>query len=79
MQLSEQIWCFSSDKSSEGAISWWLDCNEEPVLIDCPEITTEFIEQLKIAKDLINVQPDVYLEPNKALYKAIFILLQIKD
>ncbi len=47
MQLTEQIWVFPSDRSNDGVTSWWLNSSPEPVLIDCPDITTDFLTQLK--------------------------------
>ena len=46
MQLSEKIWAFPSKNTSEGVTSWWLNCDPEPVLIDCPDITTSLLKQL---------------------------------
>ncbi len=47
MKVSDHIWLFPSKNSFEGGTAWWLDCGSEPVLIDCPEITTEFTDQVQ--------------------------------
>ncbi len=46
-QLTDSLWVFPPQKASEEGSSWWLDCNPEPVLIDCPPMTPETIELLK--------------------------------
>ncbi len=46
MQVSSKIWLFSGLKSSETNNSWWVDSSPEPVLIDCPEITTKSLNKL---------------------------------
>ena len=51
MQVRDKIWCFPSPKTSEGVISWWLDSEKEPLLIDCPDITTNFLETIERLAD----------------------------
>ncbi len=46
-QLTDSLWVFPPEKASEEGASWWLDCKPEPVLIDCPPITTKTIGALK--------------------------------
>ena len=45
--LKEGIWAFPQNNLCNGNQSWWLGCNPEPVLIDCPPVTPETIELLK--------------------------------
>ncbi len=47
IQIRDWLWMFPSGKGSEGNVSWWLDCTPEPVLIDCPDLTDEVINDLK--------------------------------
>ena len=46
-KLNKELWVFSSNGSANGGTSWWLECQPEPVLIDCPQINLENIEFLK--------------------------------
>jgi len=46
-QLKEGIWAFPPNNLCNGAQSWWLGCDPEPVLIDCPPVTPATIECLK--------------------------------
>ncbi|KGG11955.1 hypothetical protein [Prochlorococcus sp. MIT 0601] len=48
MQVRELIWAFPPKRGADDLTSWWLDLGTGPVLIDCPEITTEFLAQLKV-------------------------------
>ena len=46
-QLNEWLWVFSPNKNSFSTTSWWLDCGTEPVLIDCPALTSSNLSTLK--------------------------------
>ena len=51
-QLSKELWVFPSNSSCNGGTSWWLGCDPEPVLIDCPPLSKANIEFLKkVSKD----------------------------
>ena len=45
-QVRDGIWVFPPT-GPNGVVSWWLDCHPVPVLIDCPEVTPEVINDLK--------------------------------
>ncbi len=45
--LREGLWVFPPNLTSNSSTSWWLGCNPEPVLIDCPPLTTKTIEALR--------------------------------
>ncbi len=45
--IRDDLWMFSAN-SDVVARSWWLGCNPEPVLIDCPPLTKANIEALKV-------------------------------
>ncbi len=45
-QVREGIWAFPSNKATNGGTAWWLDCEKESVLIDCPPLTSQTIEAL---------------------------------
>ena len=46
-QVADFLWFFPPNKTSNGGVSWWLDCFPEPVLIDCPDITPGLLANLK--------------------------------
>ncbi len=46
-EVRDWLWMIPSQKGSLGTVSWWLDCGSEPVLIDCPEISVDLINDLK--------------------------------
>ncbi len=46
-QIRNGIWAFPPKKDSKGVVSWWLHSHPVPVLIDCPEVTSEVIKDLK--------------------------------
>ena len=46
-QLRDHLWAFPPNKGCNGGTSWWLGCDPEPVLIDCPPLTTTTLEALK--------------------------------
>ena len=46
-QLKDGIWVFPPNNSCHGTRSWWLGCQPEPVLIDCPPVNEATIELLK--------------------------------
>ena len=46
-KVSNGIWVCPSDNASAKDTSRWLVCEPEPVLIDCPAITTKTVEELK--------------------------------
>ncbi len=46
-QITEWLWMFPSKRGSQENVSWWLNSHPEPVLIDCPEINVEVINDLK--------------------------------
>ena len=48
-KLEDELWVFPSNSSCNGGSSWFLGCDPEPVLIDCPpftEITIEFLKEI---------------------------------
>ncbi len=45
-QIREDLWLFPPNRDCRGGSSWWLDCGEEPVLIDCPPLTDATIAAL---------------------------------
>ncbi len=46
-QVRENLWVFSTDELSKENTSWWLGCEPEPILIDCPQATKENIDLLR--------------------------------
>ncbi len=46
-QIRDGLWTFSKIVGGTFQKSWWLDCNPEPVMIDCPELSANTIEFLK--------------------------------
>ncbi|KGG14327.1 hypothetical protein EV11_0270 [Prochlorococcus sp. SS52] len=46
-QIRDWLWMFPSKNSSQGMAAWWLNCEPEPVLIDCPELTPQVINDLE--------------------------------
>ncbi|CAE21571.1 conserved hypothetical protein [Prochlorococcus marinus str. MIT 9313] len=46
-QLSGPLWVFPPNRDCDGGTAWWLGCDPEPVLIDCPPLTTTTLEALK--------------------------------
>ncbi len=45
-QLTNELWAFPPNKDCTGGTSWWLGCDPEPVLIDCPPFCDETIKAL---------------------------------
>ena len=45
--IKEGIWAFPPNKSCNGAVSWWIECEPEPILIDCPFLNEQNIQWLK--------------------------------
>ncbi len=75
MQVNAKIWLFPGLKSSESLNSWWIDSSLEPVLVDCPEITTKSLNQLNKLAD--GRQPKIILtskhsHENLKKLKAVF-------
>ncbi len=48
VEIKNSIWVFPPNSSCKGGTSWWIGCSPEPVLIDCPPLTQETIESLKL-------------------------------
>ncbi len=46
IQVKEGLWCFPVRSGFSGNTSWWLNCEPEPVLIDCPEVTEDVLKDL---------------------------------
>ncbi len=46
-QLREWLWAFPPNNRSNGVRSWWIRCQPEPVLVDCPPVSKATIEFLK--------------------------------
>ena len=46
-QLRPDLWLFPPNRDSQGGSAWWLDCNPEPVLIDCPPLTQATLTTLE--------------------------------
>ena len=46
-KLKEGLWVFPPDNPFNSSRSWWLGCDPEPVLIDCPLVNQSNIETLK--------------------------------
>ncbi len=52
-QLREGLWVFPPNRDCNGGTAWWLGCEPEPVLIDCPPLTKASIgalEQLSLGR-----------------------------
>ncbi len=45
-KLTEYLWVFPPNSDCEGGTSWWLECDPEPLLIDCPPFTKETMDAL---------------------------------
>ncbi len=45
--LRKGIFVLPAESTSNGGLSWWLDCDPEPVLIDCPAFNTANLAALK--------------------------------
>jgi len=50
-QIRDDLWLFPPNRDCRGGSSWWLDCGEEPVLIDCPPLTEATIDSLMAMAD----------------------------
>ncbi len=48
-ELIDGLWVFPPNKLCNGSRSWWLKCDPEPVLIDCPPVNQGNIDFLKSA------------------------------
>ena len=46
-QIRPDLWLFPPNRDCLGGSSWWLDCGDEPVLIDCPPLTEASLEALQ--------------------------------
>ncbi|MFL0728605.1 MAG: MBL fold metallo-hydrolase [Prochlorococcus sp.] len=46
-RLREGLWVFPPNRDCNGGTAWWLGSEPEPVLIDCPPLTTATFEVLK--------------------------------
>ena len=46
-QLNEYLWVFPPNKLCNGSRSWWIDCDPEPILIDCPPVSKNNIDLLE--------------------------------
>ena len=46
IKVRENLFIFPSDLKKNPISSWWLDCDPEPVLIDCPLFSNEIIKEL---------------------------------
>ncbi len=46
-QVRNGLWLFVPKEGSQGIASWWLESKPEPVLIDCPEINSDVLNDLK--------------------------------
>ena len=46
-KLKDGLWVFPPNNLCNGGRSWWLGCDPEPVLIDCPPVNEGNIELLK--------------------------------
>ena len=74
-QARDGIWSFSRIVGGTLQKAWWLDCDPEPVLIDCPEVSVSTIESLE--KLCAGRSPKILLTNREAhqgltdLYKAL--------
>jgi len=46
-KIREGVWVFPPNHSTKGGASWWLGCQPEPVLIDCPPLNSATLDALK--------------------------------
>ncbi len=46
-ELNEWLWVFPLNNLCNGSRSWWLGCDPEPILIDCPPVNQKTIQLLK--------------------------------
>lgn len=46
-QIRSDLWLFPPNRDCRGGSAWWLDCGEEPVLIDCPPWTQATLDALE--------------------------------
>ena len=46
-QVKAGLWVFPPNSDCRGGTAWWLDCQPEPLLIDCPPLTMASIESLQ--------------------------------
>lgn len=46
-QVKDWLWVFPPNRDCRGGTAWWLDCQTEPLLIDCPPLTTATLEALQ--------------------------------
>ena len=46
-KLRDGLWVFPPNKTCNGSVSWWLGCDPEPILIDCPIVNSGNVELLK--------------------------------
>ncbi len=46
-ELRNELWVFPPNKACNGGTSWWLGCDPEPLLIDCPPLEPSSKKVLK--------------------------------
>ena len=46
-QLRPDLWIFPPNRDCQGGSSWWLECGDEPVLVDCPPLTEATLTALE--------------------------------
>jgi len=46
-QLKDGIWVFPPNYHCNSGLSWWIECDPEPVLVDCPPVNKATIQLLK--------------------------------
>ncbi len=52
-QVMNKIWVFPPNNDCNGARSWWIACEPEPVLVDCPvvnDISLEFLKRASLGR-----------------------------
>ncbi len=46
-QVKDGVWAFPTNNLCNSSRSWWIECEPEPVLVDCPPVKKTTIEVLK--------------------------------
>lgn len=46
-RVRDDLWLFPPNRDCRGGSSWWLNCDPEPVLIDCPPLTDATLAALQ--------------------------------
>ncbi|WP_414153532.1 MBL fold metallo-hydrolase [Prochlorococcus sp. MIT 1307] len=57
-QLKSALWAFPPNNLCNGNRSWWLGCDPEPILIDCPpvnETTINFLKSVSLGRQSLIV------------------------